>query len=500
MTDKDVFQEMSRSALIIFSGIVFGSVFNYISRVLIGRFYGPEDYGLISLGLAVLGFATAVSHLGLRQGTSRWTSRFIDDKNKIKGITISAFKISLPLSIAATFLLLIFPEELSLLLNEPQLPSIVRIFAIGVPLMIILDIFVAAIRGMQNSKYKVYSYDVIWPLIKVALVTTAVVLGLSIEFVAGFHVLTMAFAAASSFYFLRKILPWFKIKAGEFSSKKLVAFSWPLMISSILLLILGWIDTFMISYFQTSKEIGIYNAAYPTASVLIFVYSSFAYLLMPKASELYSNGRKDKLKNLYKTVVRWTTLLNLPILVFMLLFSGSIITLLFGQEFASGGAALFALVIAYFVTSLGNPSGQMLISIGETKIYMMTFAIITSLNVALNIFLIPVYGFTGAAVALVVSYLVGWSFSVYKVKKDISWPLTKEILKPASVAIILSLPLVLLEEFVTMNIFTLAASSLAYAGAYLYLLVWLELLEEEEREIVHFLLKKVKDKWRKTFR
>jgi len=500
VSDTEIFEEMGRSASIIFSGIIFGSVLNYTTRILIGRFYGPGDYGLITLGLAVIGFATTISHLGLRGGMARWISKCIDDKNKIKGITVSAFKISLPISITTASLLYLFSRELALLLNEPGFQPIVRIFAIGVPMMVILNLFVAAIRGLQNSKYKVYSYDIVWPLTKVALIATAVFFGLSIEIIAWLHVLAIAFAAVSSFYFLRKLLSWFKVEAEKFSSKKLAAFSWPLMVSSILILALSWVDTFMISYFQTARDIGIYNAAYPTASVLVFAYSSFAYLLMPKASELYSAGGKEKLRNLYKTVVRWTTILNLPVLVFILLFSEPIITLLFGPEFATGGAALFVLALSYFITSLGGPSGQILISIGKTKMYMIVFAVITSLNVALNIFLIPVYGFTGAAVALAVSYAIGWSVSVYKVKKEISWPLTSKILKPVSIALLLSFPLIILKEFVTTNIFTLIVSSLTYAGAYAYLLLRLDLMDEKEREAVNFLLEEVINKCQKVFR
>lgn len=494
MSDTEVFEEIGRSAMIIFSGIIFGSVFNYIPRILIGRFYGPGDYGLISLGLAILGFATAISHLGLRQGIAKWISNYIDNKGKIKGITLSAFKISLPISIATASLVSIFSEELSLLLREPGLPPIARIFALAIPLMIVLDIFVAAIRGMQNSKYKVYSYDVVWPLGKVCLVGIAVFLGLSIETVAWLHVLAIATATVSSFFFFGKLLPWLKTKTERFSPKKLLSFSWPLMVSSVLILILSWIDTFMVSYFQTAEEVGIYNSAYPTASVLLFAYSSFAYLLLPKASELHSEEKTGKLKNLYQTVVRWTTLINLPVLVFILLFSGPIITLLFGPEFARGGVALFVLAIGYFITSIGSPSGQMLISVGKTKIYMMVFTIITSLNVVLNVFLIPSYGFTGAAVALTVSYLMGWSVSVYLVKKRISWPLSRKILKSVSVALLLSLPFIIIEDLVTANIISLLISSLVYAGIYTYLLMYFDLLESKEKETVRFLLKKVRNK------
>lgn len=500
MPDGEIFEEIGRSALIIFSGIVFGSVFNYITRVLIGRFYGPGEYGLISLGLAILGFATAVSHLGLRQGIARWISNYIDNKGKIKSIIISAFKISFPISIATASLVFIFSEELSSLLREPGLPPIAKIFALAVPLMIILDIFVAAIRGMQNSKYKVYSYDVAWPISKVCLVVLAVFFGLSIETVAWFHVLAIAVAATSSFYLFKKLFPWLKIKTEQFSPKKLLVFSWPLMISSILILILSWIDTFMVSYFQTAEEVGIYNAAYPTASVLIFAYSSFAYLLMPKASELYSEEKVGKLKNLYQTVVRWTTLINLPVLVFILLFPGPIITLLFGPEFARGEVALLVLAVGYFATSLGSPSGQILISIGKTKIYMLVFIIITSLNVALNVLLIPSYGFTGAAIALTLSYIAGWSISVYKLKKEISWPISRKILKSVFVALLLSVPLIIFEDLVTANIASLLISSLIYVGVYTCFLMHFNLLEMEEKEAVSFLLKKVHNKCQRNSR
>lgn len=482
---EEIYGEIGESALLIFFGTAFGSVLNYLTRVLIGRFYGPSGYGVISIGLVVLSAAATASLLGMRQGIARWISYYYEDRNKIKAVMISALKIGVPVSILISYLFFVFSRRISVFLGEPSLMPVFKIFCLAVPFYALLDIFVAGIRGLQNSRYKVYTYDLIWPALKLILVSVAVFLGLSLENVVGFHVVAIIFSAAAAFIFFRKLFPILKVKGNNFPWKKLILFSWPLMVSSILFIFVRSMDIFMIGYFKSSYEVGIYNAALPTASALIFVLFSFKYLFMPKSSELFSEGKKREIRKIYKTVARWIFLLTFPALVLMTILSEEILTVFFGPEFSAGWIALIILALGYFYASFVGPTGDILISIGKTKLFMTIFIVITSFDFVLNFLLIPKWSIAGAASALAFSFLIGWSLSILFLYRELKiQPFDSKLLKPLALGLSLfPLPYILNTAF-TVRLIGL----LVLCGGYLILysigLYKLDILESEEKKLI----------------
>ncbi|MFP4116159.1 MAG: flippase [Candidatus Aenigmatarchaeota archaeon] len=485
---KDANEKIGKSAIIIFLGTVFGSGLNYLTRILIGQFYGPSDYGLISMGIAALSAAVTISLLGLRQGIARWMSYFSESERKMKGVMSSALKVGVPASLFVSFILFILAERISTFLGEPSLVPIIKIFCLAVPFYAILDIFVAGIRGLQNSRYKVYSYDIAWPGLRVILVTIAVVFGLSLEKVAGFHVVALGASALLSFFIFRKLFPFEKIKKSPFGLKRLLEFSWPLILTGILFMLTQWTDVFMIGYFKSSTEVGIYNTALPTASLLIFVLFSFNYMFMPKTSELFSEDQKEKIRSSYKSVVRWIFLITLPVFTFVVLFSAEILGALFGEVYTAGALSLLILAVGYFYASFVGPTGEILISKGKPKLLLLVFLVITTIDISMNFFLIPVWGITGAAVALTTSFLLGWSLSVLLVKKELGvHPFDSKLLKPLLLILVISLPLVVAKFLLEIEIFHLAALGILLLILYLLGLLKLGVLEEREIELLKVL-------------
>ncbi|MFV9678133.1 MAG: oligosaccharide flippase family protein, partial [Methanosarcinales archaeon] len=91
-----------------FAGAMFGTVVGYLSRMVIARLLGPDDYGLISLGFAAMMIATTLSLMGFNSGMQRYIAyyRGKDDEARIKGTVISALKVTVPMSLL--FMILFF--------------------------------------------------------------------------------------------------------------------------------------------------------------------------------------------------------------------------------------------------------------------------------------------------------------------------------------------------------------------------------------------------------
>ena len=80
--------KIAGKAVLVFVGVVLGMSLAFIGRVFFARFFTPAEYGIFSLGLSLLGIATAIGTLGLRDGTTRQISYYLgkNDKEKVDGI------------------------------------------------------------------------------------------------------------------------------------------------------------------------------------------------------------------------------------------------------------------------------------------------------------------------------------------------------------------------------------------------------------------------------
>jgi len=110
--------------------------FAYLGMMLVARFLGPTDFGLITLASAVATITSTVVLVGMPEGVVRYVSFYKGktDKGRIKGVIVSALKVVLPLGIAAAILLFLFADVISIrVFHDTNLTPILRIFSFSVP-------------------------------------------------------------------------------------------------------------------------------------------------------------------------------------------------------------------------------------------------------------------------------------------------------------------------------------------------------------------------------
>ena len=98
MSADSLYRKLVKGSGLVFVGLVFELGFSFFSQLVIARFFGRVDYGAISLGVTILGFATTVALLGMNTGIGRNLPMF-EKASKRRGVLVSAFQISLPLGV-----------------------------------------------------------------------------------------------------------------------------------------------------------------------------------------------------------------------------------------------------------------------------------------------------------------------------------------------------------------------------------------------------------------
>jgi len=408
----DALKKVAKGAGIVFVGVAIGQAIVYFSRIFIARYLGPTPYGLISLALAGLGIGTTLALLGLPTGIVRYVSFYKGrgDKRRIKGTLVSSFQIAFPLSLVFGALLFLSSNWLSInVFQEPHLAPILRVFSLAVPFYVMMELFLAGIRGFQEMRYQVVCKNLIEPLCRIALVAALLFLGYGVLGAAVAYVLAIILASGFAFYFLeRKIFPAIKTKIRAISIRgELFQYSWPLALVGILYLITSWTDTLMLGFFKTSAEVGFYNAALPTVRILSAVPLAFGMIFFPVVSELYGRKKIKEMKDVYKTVTKWIFLVLFPLSLLVIFFSGAVLKIMFGPAYVVASTALSILAVGFFVSYLFQPSSIILSTLKKTKLIFLSSLVVASLNVSLNYMLIPPYGIEGAAVATSLSVLLG---------------------------------------------------------------------------------------------
>ena len=106
MSNEKVLQQVAKGAGLLFMGTFFVYFLKFIYRLVVSRYLGPADYGLLALGEGVLNIAFLFAILGLPSGAIKFISHYLGEKSaeKVKGTICSVFKIVVPFSILITFI------------------------------------------------------------------------------------------------------------------------------------------------------------------------------------------------------------------------------------------------------------------------------------------------------------------------------------------------------------------------------------------------------------
>lgn len=451
------------STVLVFAGMLFGSFSKLFERILIGNWVTVEAYGEVSIGLALMNFAVSFAVLGFHQGVPRYIPRF-EDARDMRGIWLSGLVIGCTLAVLTALLLWVNVDFIvANVFENADSSRLLALFLLCIPFIVGLKVTVSAIRGFENTLYRTYSQDLLYNGLRI-LVLLGLLMGGFGVFAAGYAYLASAVVAFfAAHLFLSRLMPL--VGGVRTHARELVTFSTPLVVSTVITILLMETDTLMLGYFTNSTEVGLYGAAFPLAQGIPVVVGAFGYLYFPLASRLDESDDRTQIDTIYKLTTKWGFILMFPLFLTFVAFPDDLLTIVFRPEFARADLALAILATGFFVRGAFGRNGDTLSALGHPRYVLLANAVAYALNFALNLVLIPRFGFVGAAVtsALASLALNVVMNGVLRIKFGItpvsSWMVRTYlvllgVLVPASIA---------LSEVVTLSILTLPVFLLAVA-------------------------------------
>jgi len=481
-------QKIVKGAGIVFIGTILGILFGFTGRITVARFFTQSEYGIFSLALVLLNITGVIASLGFQEGSTRQIAyyRGKKDTEKVNEFILLSIQIAFITSILLALSLYYISDYISIwIFHESRLSTTLKIFSIAVPFFVLINILVSIFRGFDNVKPKIYFQNMLGSGLFLLLLIPVVMLNLS------FYVAMCSFSASFIitcvfflFYTAKKSLFILKRKIYLFSptGKELILFSMPLLATTMLNTIMGWTDTLMLGYFETSKTVGLYNGALPLARLIPIALTSMVFMYTPIISQFHSKNLLDEMRRSYLILTKWVFSTTLPILFIFVFFPDVLLNFLFGREYIDASKTLQLLSLGFFIHTLLGPNGATLTAIGETKILMWASLVSAVLNITLNFSLIPLLGITGAAIATASSLaLANIILSVKLYFLSGIHPFTKKYLGPIITSgILISLIYFITKSFLVVQMLHLIPLFLVFIIIYGLSLLLTKSFEEED--------------------
>lgn len=380
----------------IFIGLVIG--------ILMARVLGPAQFGRFNYALAFVALFSSIATLGLDGIIVRNLVNRSENGPKILG---SAFVLKVTGALVAILLV-----TLSICFLEPesaQIQLLVAILAVGL-IFQAFDVIDFQFQSDVVSKNTVIAKLPV--MLSFSVINMLLIIGgFSLVFLAWTQTIELMFAAIGLMvvyqYTGNRVLVWRpEVSYGLVLLKE----SWPLILAGISVMLYMRIDIVMLGKISGDGEVGLYSAASRVSEGFYFlpmiITSSVAPMLLRARVESAVHYRQSLLK-LYIVMVR----LSAMIAITLTIAAPFVIDLLFGEGYVKSAGILRVHAWAGIPVFLGVASSQYLNNEGEQKLALYRTLIGLSVNIILNLLLIPDYGAMGAAIATLISYFVA-TFSI----------------------------------------------------------------------------------------
>ncbi len=156
------------------------------------------------------------------------------------------------------------------------------------------------------------------------------------------------------------------------------------------------LDQVLVLELAGTQAAGLYGAAYRLLDQVQFIPVSVMTTLFPMIAAAYSRG-EERARKLLQTAAEYLAMASFPILAFTIVASTPIVDFLFGRQFAGAAPAVPVLAGAFVSISFGYLVGNMVIVLELQNRFVAFAALGLLVNAALNVALIPRYGFLASA-------------------------------------------------------------------------------------------------------
>ncbi|THF55028.1 lipopolysaccharide biosynthesis protein [Ollibium composti] len=399
LSGADARGEAGRMSVIAFVVRIVSAVIAFASQVLMARWMGSFEYGIMVLVWTTMIIVGGLSCLGFHASVVRFIPEYRQHGRlaELRGVLVSSRLFVL--TISSVFALV---GGLGVWLSSGWIESYYVVpFVLGItclPMVALSDLLQGIARAHSWALSALLPTYIVRPLLILALMALMLATGFAPDARTGI----LAAIAATYATSLGQLLGLTRrIDAGLPRGPTTIRFghwfavSLPIFLVESFFFLLTNADVLMVGFYLKPDDVGIYFATVKTLALVHFVYFAVKAGAATRYAE-FTHGEPEKLAAFARETVSWTFWPSLAMAAAVLTLGEPMLSL-FGPGFAAGYPLLFLLVLGVVARAAVGPCESLLTMSGNQNICAAVYAIALVLNIGLTIVLIPQFQLWGAA-------------------------------------------------------------------------------------------------------
>jgi len=471
-------------------GRAVGEGLNYLGFVAVAQWFGIEIAGVFFLALSILNVASTATRFGLDGSLVKFTSEYLYRQ--------ASRRVSILLSIAVICVTVFGVAVLGgWLAGRPWLAPrfsspgqywMITAVLTALPFFSVATVLVSATRGARNINYHVALTFVLFPaaFLLALLLSRGTRWGDYAPFVS-YAAATVLFCGAAVWAVRRMYRFRFRLRVlGSLLRQRLLLYSYPLWISSLIGILYLRTDLFFVSQFFDDRALGVYSSGIKTAAGISILLATSNVVVAPVFSELHVRRAFGEMGVIFQIMCKWISVMGLLAMGGYLLFLNQFLHLF--QIRGNESQLIFLLLgLGQLFNAVTGPVGMLLMMTGEQKFLMVNDICFYAADLLLLALGIAWLGLPGAALTTaVIILLMNVSRAVQVYRKFAIHMFNRQnaallVFGAVSLALLAWLRLGPLDP--VMNWWVSGIGFLVYA-AVMGLFVWAFCLQREDRELI----------------
>lgn len=387
--------KLGQISVVHFTSSFVSSVLGFVATVYVARMLGPEPLGIYQVAIGLVSWLAIIGKVG----TSRAITKRVSEGSEPGEYTVAGTAIIFGLFAVVAVVVLVFREQVAAYVEYPVAGYVIVILFVvllnGLVDALLVGLKLVHVSGIL-SPIKTGGRAVSQILLIVAGAGTA---ALFIGHILGF----ITVIAIGSYYVLRN-LPSLNVPERRHFKRlfEFAKFSW---LGSLQSRMFSYTDVLVLGYFVSSGLIGIYTAAWNVGQFLILFSGTLQSTLFPEMSSIATEKDPQAVSEIVEQSLTFGGLFLIPGLFggFLL---GERILRIYGPEFPKGAMILNILIAANLFMGYQNQLLNTLNAVDRPDLAFRVNVVFIVANVSLNVLLVSLYGWVGAAVATAMSVAV----------------------------------------------------------------------------------------------
>jgi O-antigen/teichoic acid export membrane protein len=393
------------------------SNFRGIFTFLVARLLGPAALGRFSVAWSTTDIISKIGVLGLDNAITTFIARSeaVGDRARSRSLFHIAVVLGVVQSVVTAVIVIVALRFFNGRLHvQPQMVSALTLVLCAMPGLALYRICTAISRGMKVMQHDIYSRGMAEPIATTLAFLLAIAVGFNNSSPEVAAILGTAISGITALVLASSLFRHNPAQGVVVShvaeAKSLIAYAAPISVYQLINAFIARLDLILLGYFVgrapgvTLATVGVYSAVIGTANGLRKVNQAFNPIFAPVVAGMTATGDHHIASATYARLAQWMLWILLP-LVAVLSLAGSTILLIYGPAFWQGGLWLGIVALAS-ATNAFVSLGETVIMVQRPHLNLLHSTITCAVAFAGLLWLIPRFGPLGAAVGILLPYIV----------------------------------------------------------------------------------------------